>query len=287
MSTNKLPHEVHHQVLSEVIKFGDDLFEKYKESKDYSDTYSMVIVSLFRKTIELSNGIWVCSDYGLRTPSDLNFRGLIEAYLTIKYITNVPSLSNDRAIAYKVGYLKHQLDASKRYLDDPIMEDDQKNFLRQSIQKLSSELNNKEYEKVLEEYNKLQKRNKKGYIPKWHSLFGGPASINQLIKELEKSSEDPKLLEDLYSFLSIDAHNYMALRDMSTVLKDESPHLNSVCYLTNSDIDFHLNSASVLLMHIIDLFTKEIYPEYTNECAKFLNSVFLKYGRVLEMKLLF
>ncbi|MDU0076000.1 MULTISPECIES: DUF5677 domain-containing protein [Bacillus] len=273
MGTNKLPHEVNHQVLSEVIKFGDDLFEKYKESEDYSDTYSMVIVSLFRKTIELSNGIWVCSDYGLRAPADLNFRGLIEAYLAIKYITNVPSLSNVRAIAYKVGYLKHQLDSSKRYLDNPIMEDDQKNFLRKSIQKFSSELQNKEYKKVLEEYNKLQKRNKRGYIPKWHSLFGGPISINQLIEELEKNSEDPKLLRDLYSFLSIDAHNYMALRDISTVRKDENPHFNSVCYSTNSNIDFHLDSARALLMHTIVLFTKELYPEYTNECAKFFNSI--------------
>lgn len=62
------------------------------------------------------------------------------------------------------------------------------------------------------EYDEVQRRDSRGFIPKWHSLFGGPKSINKLAKSfIDEEDSEKELMSMLYGFLSTGAHNYMAL----------------------------------------------------------------------------
>ncbi|MCY7933820.1 DUF5677 domain-containing protein [Bacillus spizizenii] len=259
------------QLLSTVIQFADKTLEEYKTSHDFSDTRSMVLVSLFRKIVELSDGVWVCADHGLKSPADLNIRALIEAYLAFKYINEDSNLSTDRAIAYKIGYHKQQIEACDDSLQNPLFNDN-KDFYKQAIRKHKAELERKEYANVLENYNRLQKKDSRGFIPKWYSLNGGPKNVNRLAMHFNKNNEQPDLVSKLYSYLSTDAHNFMALRELSTMFKNETPILSSVRQ-SSDKVDLTLTRS--LLLESTVSFLKVLYPDYLaeEEWHTFFNSI--------------
>lgn len=100
-----------YDVLNESIKFATKQLNNFKANNDLSDISIMVTTALYRKVIELSEGVRVSGANGLAGPAELNYRGLIEAYLALKYILQDEELLIKRASAYKIGYpnfkLKH------------------------------------------------------------------------------------------------------------------------------------------------------------------------------------
>ncbi|QDQ03675.1 DUF5677 domain-containing protein [Bacillus sp. BD59S] len=262
-----------HEVLGRGIDFGNELLQNYIDSHDNNDTYSMVLLGLFRKIVELSDGVWVCADHELRGPSDLNYRGLIEASLAFKYILEDEELAVNRAIAYKIGYHKHQIEAANYSLQNDNLSHDERMFFENAIQGHERMLEDESFANVLEEWNNLQQRHRRNYPPKWYSLYSGPNSINALAIHLADTEEDSELMANLYSFLSINAHNYLALRDYLNTTPNVQG-LAGIRYALSPDLsEFNLIPTRALLISSILAFTQALFPEYLERLGEFANEI--------------
>lgn len=89
-----------YDLLKEPIQFASKQLEDFKATRSLDDIPTMVITSLYRKIIELSEGVRVSGTNGLAGSALLNYRGLIEAYLAFRYILKDEHLLGDRAKAY-------------------------------------------------------------------------------------------------------------------------------------------------------------------------------------------
>ncbi|MCY9431988.1 DUF5677 domain-containing protein [Bacillus spizizenii] len=185
------------QLLSTVIQFADKTLEEYKTSHDFSDTRSMVLVSLFRKIVELSDGVWVCADHGLKSPADLNIRALIEAYLAFKYINEDSNLSTDRAIAYKIGYHKQQIEACDDSLQNPLFNDN-KDFYKQANNLDEILLNWSDYEiasYITYYFGYWTAKNKKAELQRIRGLTFDVLVLGiARMKEIEESNDNSKII---------------------------------------------------------------------------------------------
>ncbi|MFB1100521.1 DUF5677 domain-containing protein [Terribacillus sp. JSM ZJ617] len=202
------------EILNEVLTFGKKTFHEYKESHDYRATKDKVVLGLFRKIIELAEGVYVTSLDGLNGPASINVRGMIEAYLAYRYIFEKDSLIQKRTEAYVVGYYLTQIQASEFNFDS--YDDKTKKHIEKSIEYLKKQLSKTEFTDTYNLYKKEIEKlpdYKKNQIPKWYSLARGPKSVNALAKHLEDDS-DPTTAR-LYSFLSSSAHMYMTLSDFN------------------------------------------------------------------------
>lgn len=100
-----------YDILNESIKFATKQLEDFKATNSLNNVSTIVIKVLYRKIIELSEGVRVSGANGLSGPALLSYRGLIEAYLAFKYILQDEKLLEDRAKAHKIGYLKEKIAA--------------------------------------------------------------------------------------------------------------------------------------------------------------------------------
>lgn len=263
-----------YEILNESIKFASKQLEDFKATKSFNNVSTIVITALYRKIIELSEGVRVSGANGLSGPALLSYRGLIEAYLAFKYILQDESLLEDRAKAYKVGYHKQQI-AAGNYSLEKASDDVEKQYFQLAIQHHTSEIEKEDLQEVLTEYNELQSRERRGFIPKWYSLNNGPTSINQLAKYLvEEDETDRELVANLYSFLSTDAHNYMALN--SIIKNDENLSIKPVRATFNSNRDdYNFIGTRSLLTSSILKFTINTFPEYELKVKAFAQSIAL------------
>ncbi|WP_342558302.1 DUF5677 domain-containing protein [Metasolibacillus sp. FSL K6-0083] len=267
-----------YDLLKESIKFASKQLEDFKVTKSLDDIPTMVITSLYRKIIELSEGVRVSGANGLSGPALLNYRGLIEAYLAFKYILENEHLLEDRAKAYKIGYHKQQVEAGN-YSLKRASNDDERAFFESAIQYHTNEMKNESLQDIFKVFNELQNRNSKGFIPKWYELNDGPRTINQLAKYLaEKDEEDKELVANLYGFLSTDAHNYMALN--SILKSDELITVKPVRAFFNSNKDEYnfLGTRSLLTSSILK-FMQSAFPENESNFLAFAQRIapYLRY----------
>ncbi|MEB2301598.1 DUF5677 domain-containing protein [Lysinibacillus xylanilyticus] len=249
-----------YDILKESIEFGSKQLEDFKATKSLNNVSTIVIAALYRKIIELSEGVRVSGANGLSGPALLSYRGLIEAYLAFKYILQDEALLEDRAKAYKIGYHKEQIDAGNYGLEKA-SNDDEKKFFELAIQHHTSEIEKEDFQEVLTVYNELQSRDRRGFIPKWYALNGGPTSIKKLAEFIAEAEEtDRETVAKLYNFLSTDAHSYMALR--SIVEKDGDLSIKPVRIHFNSDKDeYNFIPTRSLLTSTILKFMQSTFPE--------------------------
>ncbi|OUA63646.1 hypothetical protein BK786_22560 [Bacillus thuringiensis serovar thailandensis] len=259
-----------HEVLNRGIVFAKELLQVYKQNHDYSDTRSMVLVGLFRKIVELSDGVSVCAQEGLRGGADLNFRGLLEAYLSLKYILEDAADMENRAIAYKVGYHKHQIDAANHSIQNGNLSEEERVFFENARQVHERILENEEFVDVLEEWNNLQQNHRRNHAPKWHSLFGGPSSINALARRID--GQDTGQMERLYGLLSVNAHNYLVLRDFINTAPNVQV-LADIRYPADDLSIYNLVPTRSLLTSAMFAFIRVLFPEYLEQFREFMNGI--------------
>lgn len=262
-----------HEVLSRTIQFSNNVFEEYRETHTYNDTYSMVVVGLYRRIIELSDGLWICSDHGLKAPTELNYRGLMEAYLAFKYIINDEQLSERRAIAYRVGYHMQQIEAGNYALNRNGLTVDKRARLNTALANHQEFLNQEDVREVVNEWNRLKQAHPQKHAPKWHSLYSGPSSINALARHLSQDMTDRNLMSQLYSFLSVAAHNYLALRDYRPTLSGEH-FIMDVRYTINEEVDeFSLIPTRAILLSATLSFCQHFFPTKLEHVREFVQDI--------------
>lgn len=261
----------YYTVLENTIAFANYGLNQFKESRDLNETTITVVSSLLRKIIELSDGVYVSALNGLKGPAEINYRGVIEAYLAFRYINQNEEERSNRAIAYKIGYHKIQINHVESLGNRSINNSDLSLFQNQ-LNYHRAELEKEEFRDVLREYNNLQSRTHGGYIPKWYSLYEGPKSINQLAKHIEENmnnSDDKKIIVTLYGALSSKAHNLLALSDVGMSETGEIT-LKSVRSPFNSNVDsYNLSAVIYLLNAALNHLTQNFYPEFIGEFIEF------------------
>lgn len=267
-----------YDLLRESIQFASKQLEDFKATRSLDDIPTMVITSLYRKIIELSEGVRVSGVNGLAGSALLNYRGLIEAYLAFRYILKDEHLLEDRAKAYKIGYHKQQIEAGNYSLERESNEDTRA-FFELAIQHHTSEMENESLQEILTIFNELQSQSRRGFIPKWYELNGGPRSINQLAEHLaEEDEEDRELMAKLYSFLSTDAHNYMALNGIFK--RGELITIKPVRAIFNSNKDEYnfLGTRSLLTSSTLK-FMQSTFPENESDFLEFAQRIapYLRY----------
>ncbi|MBU0906426.1 MAG: hypothetical protein KKF57_14625 [Firmicutes bacterium] len=264
----------YHEVLKRSVEFASTELDEFKKTKDLSDTTNMVVSSLFRKIIELSTGVMISASNGLAGPAQLNYRGLIEAYLAFKYIIQVPEETNSRAIAYKISYHKEQIKSLEDLKKNELL-DINPTYIEGAGKYHQDELQRPDFQEVLTEHDKLHRQDNRGHIPKWYSLYGGPKTINQLVKKLENDASDQEkgLISTIYGALSADAHSLLTLRDIymnsNGVICLKSVHQN---FDPNSD-RYNLLPVRATLTSSIKSFTTQFFPEFEEEFIEFVSKI--------------
>jgi len=250
-----------HGLLEYSIAFGQTELQAFQADKGLPDTASQVVASLFRSIIELSDGVKVSAENGLRAAAELNYRSFLEAYVAYKYILSDPQKTVDRAIAYKVGYHLQQIESANDAIEakDEIGTDVE--LMNKGIRHHTDIINQPEFKPTLDEFEKLKLASRRGYYPTWYSLFGGPSSLKQLVQALGEQD----LMYSIYGNLSKSAHNYIALRalipsGLSPVRSDFDPDIDS----------YNLNVICTFLVSSMAQFTGKMYPEYANNLRPFL-----------------
>ncbi|MEK5034921.1 DUF5677 domain-containing protein [Paenibacillus sp. FSL R7-0302] len=246
-----------HDLLEYSLAFGNTELQAFQTGKDLTDTNNQVISSLFRSIIELSVGVKVSAENGLRASAELNFRSLLEAYVAFKYILIDPQKTVKRACAYKVGYHLQQIESATDAIDakDEIGTNIQR--MNEAIRQHTDIINQSELKPMLDEFERL----KRTYYPKWYSLFGGPLSLKQLVQNLGEQD----LVYSIYGSLSKSAHNYIALRALT------QNGLLPVRSGFNPDNDtFNLGVICTFLVSSAMRFTETTFPEYMNHLLPFL-----------------
>jgi hypothetical protein len=259
-----------YDLLVKSIDVANNLLEDFIIHKGLKDNLTEVLSSLFRKMIELSDGVRVSAENGLKGPAELNYRGLLEAYLGFRYIIEDPKLSVARAAAYKIGYHKHQIEATQYAIDNDFV-GNAKAVYEKALLFHTNSLNKTEFYSLLEEFDRLQNANPRKHLPKWYSLYGGPKSVNKLAKIFEEDGRD--LLQNMYGFLSTGAHNYLALRDL---VLDENGKVSLKKTRFNFDPDLdqcNLLHTRTMLTSTMVRFISTLYPEYTNNLLPLFNEI--------------
>lgn len=259
-----------YDILQESVKFANKQLDDFKASTPLDDVTTQVITALYRKIIELSEGVRVNGANGLAGPAELAYRGLIEAYLAFEFILEDENLTEDRAKAYKVGYHKQQIDALKYALSSPSADE---TYFELAAKYHESELAKDELQEILNTYNTAQENNSRGYIPKWYSLNGGPPTINLLAKHLANANKTNELFQKLYSLSSVGAHMYMALNSLIK-LPDNSISIKPVRAAFNGNVDeYNFTLTRALLVSTSKHFTETIHQSYNDRLLNFLQGI--------------
>jgi hypothetical protein len=269
--------------LSKAIQFAEKLIVDYCKEKQVH-TEETVILSLFRKIVELSDGVFVNADHELEGPATLCFRGVIEAYLSFEYILLEPESIKQRALAYYVSYQYQHLDIGKQIIrgkekrQNPDGKD--KEYYYKVITEYEKILQNDELRETVNEWKRVkkvinQKRRGRPINPKWHSLYNGPKTINRLaiiVQEQKYKDNDRDLVADLYSMISASAHNYLALNAFYT--KDGEKILQPIRFSgVDNKRDFNITTTRAILTSTAFTFVKIKFPEYESYFEKFFMSI--------------
>lgn len=246
-----------YDLLKESIQFASKQLEVFKATKSLDDVSTMVITALYRKIIELSEGVRVSAANGLLWSAELNYRGLLEAALSLEYILQDSTKTDDRAKAYKIGYHKQQINA----VEQGSLNEQERALLSRGLSYHQQELALEELQEVLIKFDELQNQDRRRFIPKWYSLDGGPKSINQLAIYLAEEDEPETLVSNLYGLLSTGAHMYMALNSIRK--SGEAITIKPVKATFNSNLDeYNFVATRSLLTSAILRFTRAKHPEY-------------------------
>lgn len=263
-----------YEVLNKTIKFAtkqlDDFkkLSKFKKAEDSNDVSTMVITALYRKIIELSEGVRVSGANGLAGSAELNCRALTEAYLSLEFIVNDKSLLENRAKAYKIGYHKQQIRSVENMKNKGLLSAEKISYFNQAIKFHEEAMEIEGIQDVLAKYNKLQEKENKGYLPKWHSLYKGAKSFNVLAEKLSQEN----LMAELYSGMSVKAHNYMTLDSLFKEGGNLSIKPVRAKFNLNKDEYNFVYTRALLLKSILN-FTKLKYPDYETNLIDFLEHI--------------
>ncbi|WP_379134081.1 DUF5677 domain-containing protein [Paenibacillus sp. sgz500958] len=214
--------------LSKNLRFGIYLFESiFKQNKKF-ELFDLVIFSLYRKLLELTDGIFILIDHNSLGAAQITARSVLEVYLSLSYIVEDKNNMEKRALSYflfhkeeelKILSKQHSFDLLKtKYSEAKLQE------MNQTIRKMKKEhpLKQIEFDKR-QLISKIKSEIPRKYV-KWYSIYNKTEdeiySVNDLLKYVSKNNES---IIELYGLLSLEVHGVNSIKDVT--YKQENYHL--------------------------------------------------------------
>jgi hypothetical protein len=199
--------------LSKAILAGQQILE-LSASKVNLKHHDVIIISLYRKVLEQTDGLFILLDHDSNSAATSTIRTLYETSIGMQFIFENKDLLANRANSYYVSYMHEQLAWAK----EAIKSDELSGLytieeLKEKIANFKSSLSKEPLKSVNKvwhkEKEKLERKNKH-FPPKWYSLYGGAGSFTQL------SSRFKGTHPMLYAGYSLESHGYSALQNLVT-----------------------------------------------------------------------
>ncbi|PDZ49770.1 hypothetical protein CON07_20095 [Bacillus sp. AFS094611] len=256
--------------LNKTIVFAESILDDLKNLNDLKLEHKIVI-SLYRKLLEQTCGGYISAINNLGGPLKIMVRATLETYLALKYILQKEQFIQRRAYSYYIGFLNDiKLDASDwcEHLD---LEESHRQNIEFDLIHISKILDSKLLKKVVAEWKNTKRKSGKPYNPKWYSLYGGPQTLQQLAKRLEK--EDP-FIRLYYSSLSQEAHGYNSLEDTNYFhLIDKPLSLKPIISKLSPD---HFGPIRAFCMAAVAEIIVYFFPERRNIYLEFAKEIGMK-----------
>lgn len=229
--------EIASPLLQELVNYATNAFQRCQESAaaGAADEHLPILASYYH-VIEMTDGIEVLISQSCPIPAIPLLRSSFEAILTIDYILEAEY--RQRAFSWLVCYVHDRLslyrmldlsrpqgrefqtifkaDSVSRYMDFPTYP-----HLNEAIENLESLLNEPNWQTANAEHLRLKKKWRRK--PNWYSLFGGPGTLRELARHLNRGAQ----YEILYRSWSSITH----ATDISRILtstKDGFPAFNPI-----------------------------------------------------------
>lgn len=205
--------------LSKNIRFGLYIYESLLNHMDELKFSDIVIISLYRKLLELSDGVFILVDHNSQGPANIIARSIVEVYLSLTYITEDKALMENRALCYFLFHKEEELKLlKKQFAYDLLKEKYSETTLSQmkaSINGLKKEHPFKKIEIDKRNLIKKEQRLKKRYV-KWYSIYNRNDveifSVVDLIEYMGNSTK--KNIKELYALLSLEVHGVNAIKNV-------------------------------------------------------------------------
>lgn len=259
---------------SKNIRFGLYIYENIFIHKDELKLSDIVIISLYRKLLELSDGVYILIDHNSQGPANIIARSIVEVYLSLTYITEDKVLMENRALCYFLFHKEEELKLlNKRYAYDLLREKYSETTLSQmkaSIKNLKKEHPFKKIEIDKRNLIKKEQKLKKRYV-KWYSIYNrDDVEIFSVVDLIEFVGKKPKNnIKDLYALLSLEVHGVNAIKNVRK--ESKKIFLDNIRGLDNNNEQIFYAIRSLISKATISLIT--IYePEKIND----FNEFFLK-----------
>lgn len=189
-------------LLQELVNYATNAFQRCQTSSTGKPDEDLPILILYLHVIEMTDAIEALISQSCPIPAILLLRSSFEAQLAIDYILEADY--QRRSFAWLVEYLHHRLNqyrmlgpsqqGGKDFLA-ALSADEIGRFMRaplpdlppKAIENLESLLGTPNYQIAEAEYQKVKKTRKR--MPAWYSLFGGPRSLRELAKHVNRPAQ--------------------------------------------------------------------------------------------------
>jgi hypothetical protein len=251
--------------LSKNIRFGVHLYENILSKNCEYKLSDLVIISLYRKLLELSDGAFILLDQNSLGASKITARSIIEIYLSLAYILEDKNLIEKRALCYFLFHKDEELKIlnkqyafnllKTRYAEKTL--NDKKN----SIIKMKREA---PFKQIINDKKNLSKKTGRKYL-KWYSIYHKQGkeiySINDLINNVDNIPIES--IRELYAILSMEVHGINAIQNIQVHSKklffDDIRGFNEKNERLFHAIRSLLSRQTINLVH---LYSPELFKEF-------------------------
>lgn len=263
------------EILQQNIVYSNNILDKFNREVKLVKVSDFVLASLYRKIIELGDGVFMAAQEGLYASTMLNYRALIEASLAFNYILLEEESIESKSIAYKIAYHHQQLVAAN--IQKELFGDFESEVFQKKLAANEKELEKLSATDVMSKFNK-KLNGKNGYVPKWYSLFGDANNMRELSEFLDKKSTLTKqdrevgnknMTYRLYGMLSLTGHSYI---DLNAIIENEDDYfVKPVRLSVNQDVEDNgpLIHTRAILTTSIALFARHFFTEGDSEIMEF------------------
>lgn len=276
--------------IDDCVNYGTRALARVLDSKEApytTDTPRLIVSTLFRHVIDMTDGISHLSRVGHGDGCIMLLRSLLEAYWYIGYILEKDTVQRSRSLYYKklvhnskwMKRSQQNSDANTEFVNNlkksSIEFDASRLFGAYDSSKLDEVLKLMEsnaYSDIAIEYKAAKKRN--GREPQWYSLFGGPNNIRDLAYGLG----DAWLYELVYTTTSNSIHPVDSVEDLSNCPLS-GPAIRRLRF--PGGIDRRASMACILLITISRRVVEHIAPSFAHDLACIYVASYQKYVDVV------
>jgi len=185
-------------LLIEVVNYGTNLLARCHDSSKAEPDVDIALISLYHHMLEMTDGIQVLISQGCCFPAIPLVRSSFEALVSIKYILQTEEDYKKRSLSWNWGYLNNRIELFGRLLSSEEKgrkfqvalkkergkekKDNIEKEAQAEIDQINYFLRRDLYKEVIEEATKTKKK-------KWHNLFIGPSSLEDMAEKVDKLSE--------------------------------------------------------------------------------------------------